>query len=86
MEFIDFIIAAPENRSRTLSFLRRIEAASIDDSPPPPSPPGGMGVSLLKRLRLDWITVCCLGCAVALYPFFFLPQSMNDFVIKFTMF
>ncbi|BAT18148.1 uncharacterized protein [Oryza sativa Japonica Group] len=70
MEFIDFIIAAPENRSRTLSFLRRIEAASIDDSPPPPSLPGGMGVSLLKRLRLDWITVCCLGCAVALYPFY----------------
>lgn len=79
MEFIDFINAAPENRSRTLSFLRRIEAASIDDSPPPPSPPGGMGVSLLKRLRLDWIRMC--SCSLP-----FLPQSMNDFVIKFTMF
>uniref|UniRef100_A0A0E0FE55 JAB1/MPN/MOV34 metalloenzyme domain-containing protein n=1 Tax=Oryza meridionalis TaxID=40149 RepID=A0A0E0FE55_9ORYZ len=70
MEFIDYIISAPGNRSRTLSLLGRIEAASIDDSPPPPSPPAEMGASGRKRLRLDWIALCCLGCTVALQAFY----------------
>uniref|UniRef100_A0A0E0MPR0 JAB1/MPN/MOV34 metalloenzyme domain-containing protein n=1 Tax=Oryza punctata TaxID=4537 RepID=A0A0E0MPR0_ORYPU len=65
MEFIDFIIAAPGNRSRTLSFLRRIEAASIDDSTP-----AEMGASVQKHLRLDWIGLCCLGCTIALEAFY----------------
>uniref|UniRef100_A0A0D3HWX1 Uncharacterized protein n=1 Tax=Oryza barthii TaxID=65489 RepID=A0A0D3HWX1_9ORYZ len=68
MEFIDFVIAAPRNRSQTLSFLGRIEAASIDDSPPPPSPPTEMGASGRKRLHL--IALCCLGCTIALQAFY----------------
>uniref|UniRef100_A0A0D3HWX3 Uncharacterized protein n=1 Tax=Oryza barthii TaxID=65489 RepID=A0A0D3HWX3_9ORYZ len=48
MEFIDFIIAAPGNRSRSYP--------SIDDSPPPPSsPPAEIGASVRKHLRLDWL-------------------------------
>uniref|UniRef100_A0A0E0BVF1 Uncharacterized protein n=1 Tax=Oryza glumipatula TaxID=40148 RepID=A0A0E0BVF1_9ORYZ len=83
MEFIDFVIAAPRNRSQTLSFLGRIEAASIDDSPPPPSPPTEMGASdsppppspptemgASGQKRLHLIALCCLGCTIALQAFY----------------